>query len=96
MIDSGPVATAATPGEVTTVAGNVSQMGYWLGDGYPATCAGLGGPYGVAVDADGNLYIADRDTNRIRKVDTREIITTVAGNVPITASSLPLVVNPTP
>ncbi|PXF55874.1 MAG: hypothetical protein C4B58_14490 [Deltaproteobacteria bacterium] len=34
----------------------------------------------MAVDASGNLYIADSDNHRIRKVDTRGIITTVAGN----------------
>ena len=37
-------------------------------------------PSGVAVDASGNLFIADRDNNCIRKVDTNGIITTVAGN----------------
>ena len=37
-------------------------------------------PTGVAFDAKGNLYIADTYNNRIRKVDTNGIITTVAGN----------------
>ena len=37
-------------------------------------------PHGVAFDASGNLYIADYYNNRIRKVDTNGIITTVAGN----------------
>ncbi len=66
--------------------GNGSQMGYWLGDGSTATSAGLNFPEGVAVDAAGNLYIVDRDNNRIRKVDTTGIITTVAGNGSIIAS----------
>ena len=35
---------------------------------------------GVAVDAFGNLYIADLSNNRIRKVDTNGVISTVAGN----------------
>jgi len=45
-----------------------------------ATNAGLNSPYGVAVDAYGNLFIADSGNSRIRKVDTNGIITTVAGN----------------
>ena len=50
------------------------------GDGYAATGAELYRPGGLAVDAQGNVYIADSVNNRIRKVDTRGIITTVAGS----------------
>ena len=51
---------------------------YW--DGSAATSAALNEPYGVAVDTMGNLYIAVRDYNRIRKVTVSTgIITTVAG-----------------
>ena len=50
------------------------------GDGGAATNASLNGPTGVAVDAAGNLYIADNDNNRIRRVGTNGLITTVAGN----------------
>jgi RHS repeat-associated protein len=49
------------------------------GDGGPATQAQLTFPNGVATDASGNLYIADSGNNRIRKVDTNGIISTVAG-----------------
>jgi sugar lactone lactonase YvrE len=64
-------------GVIATVAGNGSH-GYG-GDGFPATGAQLFVPDGVAVDAAGNLYIADTDNNVIRKV-AGGTITTVAGN----------------
>jgi trimeric autotransporter adhesin len=63
-------------GIITTVAGNGTST--FAGDGGPATSASLFGPWGVAVDSDGNLYIADTNNNRIRKV-TFGVISTVAG-----------------
>ena len=68
----------AATGIITTVAGNGS-FGF-SGDGGPATSASLANPMGVALDGAGNLFIADLLNNRIRKVDTSGIITTVAGN----------------
>jgi sugar lactone lactonase YvrE len=65
-------------GIISTVAGN-GTFGF-SGDGGPATGASLGSPTGVAVDGAGNLFIADIDNNRIRKVDRTGIISTVAGN----------------
>ncbi len=65
-------------GIITTVAGNGS-FGY-SGDGQPATSAKLYGPYGIALDASGNLYISDRYNFRIRMVSTSGIISTVAGS----------------
>jgi sugar lactone lactonase YvrE len=67
-----------TNGIITTVAGS-NSAGYF-GDGGAATNASLNYPWSVALDAVGNLYIADTDNNVIRKVDTNGIITTVAGN----------------
>lgn len=68
----------ATNGVITTVAGN-GRWGYG-GDGGPATAASLYGPWGLAVDEAGNLYIADYVNDRVRKVDrATEVITTVAG-----------------
>ena len=65
-------------GIITTVAGG--RLIGFSGDGGLATNAKLNGASGVAVDSAGNLYIADTNNNRIRKVDTEGIITTVAGN----------------
>jgi sugar lactone lactonase YvrE len=65
---------------ITTVAGNGNAGNYgFSGDGGAATKASLHTPWDVAFDALGNFYIADRDNQRIRKVDTNGIITTVAG-----------------
>ena len=49
------------------------------GDGGPATAAQISRPRGIAVDGSGNVYITDTDNNRIRKLDTSGIITTIAG-----------------
>ncbi len=65
-------------GIITTFAGT-GEKGY-AGDGGPATGAKLNWPTGVAVDDNGNVYIADRNNERIRKVDSAGIITTYAGN----------------
>ncbi|MGA2117014.1 MAG: hypothetical protein ABSH56_19925 [Bryobacteraceae bacterium] len=70
---------AAGTNIITTVAGT-GVSGY-NGDGILATSAQLYKPTGVLVDASGNLYIADNENNRVRKVSASTgIITTVAGN----------------
>ncbi|MBI3693435.1 MAG: hypothetical protein HY238_01150 [Acidobacteria bacterium] len=66
-------------GIISTVAGN-GTLGF-SGDGGPATRASLGEPSAVAVDAVGNLYIADYLNDRVRRVAAQTgVITTVAGN----------------
>ena len=65
-------------GIILTVAGN--GLGGFSGDGGPATNAFLSNPQGVAVDAAGNLFIADTENHRIRQVSPDGIIRTVAGN----------------
>ncbi len=72
------IRTIAPSGATTIVAGNGD--GGYSGDGGPATAARLFGPYGVAVDATGNLYIADSGNHAIRKVAADGTIATVAGN----------------
>jgi uncharacterized protein (TIGR03437 family) len=65
-------------GKITTVAGN-GMPGY-TGDGGPATAATLFLPSGVAVDATGNLYIADTGNSVVRRVTPGGLITTIAGS----------------
>ena len=65
-------------GVITRVAG-ISPPGY-SGDGGPAIDAQLSRPGGLALDGAGNLFIADIDNHRIRKVSADGIISTVAGN----------------
>ena len=64
-------------GIITTVAGN-GEAGY-SGDGGPAISATLNFPAGLCVDNDGNLFVADRNNHRVRRVDREGVITTVAG-----------------
>ncbi|MGC8758690.1 MAG: hypothetical protein ACP5UT_05415 [Bryobacteraceae bacterium] len=66
-----------TDGKIQTIAGT-GEKGE-TGDGGSALEAKLNSPTGVAVDAAGNVYIADQMNHRIRKVDASGIITTVAG-----------------
>ena len=72
-------------GVITTVAGGGD--GHWEGiyhsdgDGAPATDAILDEPTDVAVGPDGSLYFADSGHNRIRRVDSEGIISTVAGRI---------------
>jgi sugar lactone lactonase YvrE len=65
-------------GTLALVAGN--GLAGFSGDGGPATSASLNQPAGLAVDRNGNLFIADVLNARIRRVDRNGIITTVAGN----------------
>ena len=75
---NGRIRKVTPSGIISTVAGN--GTGDNSGDGGPATQAGLLYPSAVAVDASGNLFIADTDHNRVRKVTPAGIISTVAGN----------------
>jgi RHS repeat-associated protein len=69
---------AASTGIITTIAGTGSQ-GY-SGDGGQATTAQLNSPMTVALDSSGNIYIADYQNNRIRKITVATgVVTTIAG-----------------
>jgi uncharacterized protein (TIGR03437 family) len=65
-------------GNIETVVGN--GIGTWAGDNRPAIDASINGPFGIAFDRDGNLYVTDRDNHRIRRVDSKGIITNFAGD----------------
>ena len=66
-------------GIITTIAGSGAMNS--SGNGGPAIAAGLGIPDAIALDGDDNLFITDRQTHRIRRVDAASgIITAVAGN----------------
>ncbi len=66
-----------TSGIISTVAGTGSSGSG--GDGGPATAAQLNRPSGVFVSNAGNIYISDQYNNRVRRINTSGIITSVAG-----------------
>ncbi len=70
-----------TDGRISTIAGTGEGFGGYGGDGGPANAAQLNSQVGLGLDNDGNLFVADRFNNRIRRIDARTgIITTVAGS----------------
>jgi TonB family protein len=76
--NSARVRKVTSAGAVTFVAGN--GIPGFSGDNGPATSAQLRNPFDIAVDASGNLYIADSGNSRIRKVSADGVISTVAGS----------------
>jgi hypothetical protein len=75
---TGPIGVFV-PGVITTVAGN----GYWIyaGDGVAATQAPIFLPFGLAVDAAGDIFLADSSNARVRMITASTgIISTIAGN----------------
>jgi gliding motility-associated-like protein len=67
---------AAVAQVVSTIAGSVGNAGYADGQGSAAL---FSAPNGIASDKNGNIYIADRLNNRIRKINTSGIVSTAAG-----------------
>lgn len=78
VVDGGNyrVRKVSTSGMVTTVAGS-GFMGFAIG---PALTAGFSDPVGIAVDGLGNIYVADADEYRIKKISPAGIITNFAGD----------------
>ncbi|HTX38583.1 MAG TPA: hypothetical protein VME43_26335, partial [Bryobacteraceae bacterium] len=70
----------AATGVIQTIAGDGTGVPGFSGDGGAATKAKLSAPYGVALDASGNFYIADSGNNRVRQVNSGGTINTYAGN----------------
>ena len=70
-----------TDGTISTIAGTPQKPGF-SGDLGLATKALLNEPYGLAIDAAGNIYIADASNNCIRVVSSGGVISTFAGNPP--------------
>lgn len=66
-------------GKISTLVGQHNSPGGFSGDNGPASAAALYNPQALAVDAQGNLYIADSSNGRIRKVALAGVITTIAG-----------------
>jgi sugar lactone lactonase YvrE len=67
-----------TAGIITTIAG--TGVAGFSGDNGPATLAELNEPWGLNLDSGGNIFFTDIVNERVRKIDTSGIITTVAGN----------------
>ena len=64
---------------LTRFAGSDTQG--FSGDGGPATAANMFGPDGLAIDAAGNVYVAESNNHRVRRIDAAtKVITTIAGN----------------
>ncbi len=72
------VITRVDPSGQATIIAGTGERGF-SGDGGPATEAKLSWVRDIVVDDEGNVYVADIGNNRIRKVDTSGIITTIAG-----------------
>jgi sugar lactone lactonase YvrE len=77
---NGTISTVAGSGPGPDTTSLYCCVGSFAGDGGPATAARLWNPTDVAFDRQGSLYIADHNNNRVRKVDSQGVITTVAGN----------------
>jgi sugar lactone lactonase YvrE len=77
-ITAGERVQKVTPAGVATTIAGTGQLGF-AGDGGPATQAQLDDPDGLAVDGQGDVYIADSENQRVREVTAGGIIRTIAG-----------------
>jgi len=75
--DGHAIRKLSTDGAVTTLAGRAGEWGDRDG---PGTNARFNNPQGLAADAVGNVYVADRDNHTIRKITPAGVVSTVAGS----------------
>jgi len=81
VVDQGTcVVWKITPAAVVSLVAGVAFTCGYNGDNISALTAQLNTPAGLAIDSRGNLYIADSSNNRVRKVNTAGIITTIVGD----------------
>jgi sugar lactone lactonase YvrE len=82
--DRQKVVKVSSGGTISTIAGppscRATKVIRFAGDGGSALQAELYNPTSVAIDADGNVNVADEENDRVRRVDSNGIIDTVAGN----------------
>jgi len=79
------VRKVGTDGSIQTIAG--TGVAGFSGDGGPAAAAELNQPYGLAIDAAGNLYIADLGNSRVREITLAGVINTAAGGGTLPATN---------
>jgi sugar lactone lactonase YvrE len=80
IVDTGNnrIRKLSSDGSISTVAGT-GRVGF-SGDGRPAASAAFNRPTGVAIDGEGNVYVADTLNHRVRKISAEGLVTTIAGN----------------
>jgi sugar lactone lactonase YvrE len=78
--DGNAIAKVDSSGTATIVAGNPSDFAFMDGTGGSTGTARFDEPSGMCIDGAGNVYVADTDNNRVRKIDTGGNVTTFAGN----------------
>lgn len=76
--------TVCGPGWISLVAGSIGGAGHIDAIG---TAARFTGPYGVAIDRSGNIYVSDSDDRTIRKLTPEGVVTTLAGSTGVTGSA---------
>jgi sugar lactone lactonase YvrE len=81
------ITTGATPGVVTTVAGPTGAEGVCGYTDGPGTSARFSSPLGIAIDGEGNLYIADENNQVVRAISPQGVVTTFAGTQGVRGSA---------